>query len=333
MKAMQIREFGPPDKALSLQEVPEPQVGPGQILVRVAASCVQPFDLLLIAGTFPGVVAKGAIAGIEGAGVIARSQLPEWPEGTRVAFAGNGFNVHGAWAEYAALSPERDIVVKLPDALSHEAAATMPTTFLTAARSLDVVGLRPGGTFLVNNGTGAVGNALIQLAKAAGASKILVAARNAQRARQLRESGVEHVVDVSSEDLVAAVKQATGGRGVEAAVDLVGGALGAATVAALGDFGAVALVGMASGSMEMTVSGPDVMVRSKMIRGYMIYPDMALHTAQHRAALSRAMGLVAEGKIRPAVASVHPLAEAAAACGEVARGKAGLGKVAIRIPA
>jgi NADPH:quinone reductase-like Zn-dependent oxidoreductase len=82
----------------------------------------------------------------------------------------------------------------------------------------------------------------------------------------------------------------------------------------------------------MTVSSADVMVHSKTVRGYMIYPDMALHTAEHRAALSRAMGLVAEGKVRPAVASVHPLAEAAAACGEVARGKAGLGKVAIRIP-
>jgi NADPH2:quinone reductase len=333
MKAMQIREFGPPDKALSLQELPEPQVGPGQILVRVAASCVQPFDLLLIAGAFPGVVAQGAIAGIEGAGVVARSQSPEWPEGTRVAFAGNGFNVHGAWAEYVALSPEKDIVVKLPNALGFEAAATMPTTFLTAARAMDAVGFRPGSSLLVTNGTGAVGNALIQLARASGASKVLVAARNAQRARQLRESGVEHVVDVSSEDLASAVKQATGGRGVDTAVDLVGGPLGTAAVAALKDFGAVALVGVASGSMDLTVSGIDVMLQSKTIRGYSIYPDMALHAPQHRTALARAMGLVAEGKVWPAVASVHPLAAAAAACGEVTRGKEGIGKVAIRIPA
>jgi NADPH2:quinone reductase len=333
MKALQIREFGPPEKALSLQDVPEPQLGAGQILVRVAASCVQPFDLLLIAGTFPGVVAQGAIAGIEGAGVIARSNVPEWSEGTRVAFAGNGFNVHGAWAEYVALTPERDIVVKIPDTLADEAAGTMPTTFLTAARSLEAANFRPGGTVLLTNGTGAVGNALIQLALASGAAKVLVAARNAERARQLRSSGVEHVVDVSSEDLVTAVKQATGGKGADTAVDLVGGALGTAAVAALGDFGSVSLVGVASGSMDLTVSGIDVMLRGKTIRGYSIYPDMARYTAQHRAALTRAMALVAEGKIRPAVASVHPLAEAVAACGEVTRGKAGIGKAAIRIPA
>jgi NADPH:quinone reductase-like Zn-dependent oxidoreductase len=52
-----------------------------------------------------------------------------------VAFAGNGFNVHGAWAEFIALSPEKDIVVKIPDTLADEAAGTMPTTFLTAARA------------------------------------------------------------------------------------------------------------------------------------------------------------------------------------------------------
>jgi len=333
MKAMQIREFGPPDKALSLQEVPEPQLlGAGSILVRVTASCVQPFDLLLIGGAFPGVVKQGAIAGIEGAGVIVRSNAPEWSKGTRVAFAGNGFNVHGAWAEFVTLTPERDIVVQLPDMLSDEAAATMPTTFLTAARALEVAAFRPGGTVLVTNGTGAVGNAVIQLARAAGAAKVLVAARNAERARQLRGSGVEHVVDVSSEELVAAVKQATGGKGADTAVDVVGGALGTAAVAALSDFGSMALVGMASGSMDLTVSAVDVMAHGKTIRGYTIYPDMALHTAQHRAALTQTMALVAEGKVQPAVASVYPLAEAAAACGEVSRGKAGLGKAAIRIP-
>lgn len=333
MKAIVINELGPYHGSLFYRtNVTRPKIKAGQLLIRVKASCVQPFDLYLVAGMFPGVSA-GDVPGLEGCGIVEESQHAEFHAGQPVIFAGNGFGVHGAWAEYVTLSPDCDLVVSIPShsKASTESLATVPTSFLTASRALELAKCEEGKSVLVTNGTGAVGNAVIQLARLQGASTVIALARTSNKAAQLIESAAVDVIDLSQEAVGDGVARLTEGQGVDCVIDLISGDIASRSIAAMAPWGTTVLVGAASGEMEIRLDFRDLDLKSKSVRGFSLYPDMQRNRARHLATLSNLCKLIADGKLLARVAVSFQLRDVVKACAVVEQGLKHVGKVAIKV--
>src|ERR1700736_3158660 len=216
MQAIMCREYGPP-QSLVMAESPDPEPGPGQIVIDVHAAGVNFPDVLLVQGLYqvkpplpfsPGVEAAGTVAAV-GPGVSAPRA------GDRVA-AG----VMGGFAERAVAQAATTIV--LPDFVGFVTAAGMILTYGTAYHALaDRAALRPGEWLYVSGAGAGVGTASVDLAKAFGAHVVASASSDAKR-EAARRAGADVVLDAAATDLVEAVKSASEG-GVHVAIDNVGG--------------------------------------------------------------------------------------------------------------
>lgn len=222
MKAMSYATYGGPE-VLELTEHPVPKVAPGSVLVRVKAAGVNPVDWKIMAGgldpymdvNFP-VTPGWDVAGVvEAVGF----DTPEFKVGDEVYSYGRRDTVQGGtFAELVALPVA--IVAHKPVSLSWEQAAALPLTGLTAQRTLDTLGVRPGETVLVHNGSGSVGRTAIQLAALEGVRVIATAsAKNHERLRQLGAEPVEYGAGL--QDRVRELAPA----GVDAVADFAGGVL------------------------------------------------------------------------------------------------------------
>lgn len=224
MRALLIDRVGAAD-VLRLADAPMPRPGPGDVLIRVAYAGVNPADWKCREGylgafmtyTFPFVIGFDAAGVVEAVG----GDVTGFEPGMRVfAQTDVGAGRWGAYAEYVAV--RHDSVVRLPDAVSFAAAATVPTPALAAWAGLfDDGGLEAGQTVLVHGGAGAVGTFAIQLAVQAGAR---VAATCSARNRETVEAlGAAAAIDYRAQDIAAAVRAWTPG-GVDLVLDAVGGA-------------------------------------------------------------------------------------------------------------
>ena len=166
MRALQFDEYGEPE-VLHIAEAPEPHAGPGQVRVAVRAASVNPFDCKLRAGSMAGVVPVSfpAIPGTDAAGVV--DEVGEGVEGVRLGDEVFGLG-SATTAEYAVL----DIYADKPSDLSFEEAAGMGLVVEAAARCLDLLGLSPGATVLLDGAAGGTGTAATQLAVARGLTVI-----------------------------------------------------------------------------------------------------------------------------------------------------------------
>ncbi|MBR7838826.1 NADPH:quinone oxidoreductase family protein [Actinospica durhamensis] len=247
MKAWQVLAHGEPEKALSLSEIPAPEPGPGQLLVRVRAVALNFPDVMLCRGEYqirpelpftPGVELCGEVTAV-GDGV------DQARVGTRVI--GNPALPAGALAEYALMNAAE--AFGAPDSLDDAQAAAFHIAYQTAWFALHRrAGLKPGETVLVHAAAGGVGSAAVQVAKAAGATVIGVVG-GAQKAQAARELGADLVVDRTAEDFIGVVKQATGGRGVDVVFDPVGGAAYAGSTKCIAFEGRIVVVGFAGGTI------------------------------------------------------------------------------------
>lgn len=225
--------------ALTLTTVPKPLLTPNHLLIKVRASAIQPSDVLNATGGFP-MTTYPRIVGRDYAGTIVE---PGSRAGEKVyATSGNkqAFTIDGAQAEYI-LVPE-NAVAPLPKEVSFVQAATMGVPFTTAATVLKRTGAKEGETVLVLGANGAVGSAVVQLAKTMGC-KVLQGSREE-----------DANVNTSSDPEMKAVDKLTDGKGVDVVVDTVGSpALTAAAVAKLGKRGRLGFIaGPRSGRKEMS---------------------------------------------------------------------------------
>jgi len=238
MKAMLITAVGGPE-VFRAADLPAPVAGPGQLLVRLLATSVNPVDYKIRRAGGWAQVKPPAVIGYDAAGLVEAvgPGVSGFQPGAKVFYTPHVFGRPGTYAELQAV--EADIVVPKPENLTFLEAASLP---LAGGTAWDLVvrlcAVKPGDTVLVHAGAGGVGSLAVQLARAAGARVIATASgRNAQLVMSL---GADVVIDYRSEDFAAAALRETGGQGVEVAIDTVGGDTLARSVACMRPSGRMA---------------------------------------------------------------------------------------------
>ncbi|MFF3905955.1 NADPH:quinone oxidoreductase family protein [Streptomyces sp. NPDC001848] len=315
MQAWQVHENGEPSEVMRLSEVEPPTPGEGQVLVKVRAANVNFPDALLCRGQYqvrpplpftPGVEICGETE--DGRRVIANPALP-----------------YGGFAEYALA--DAAALLPAPDSLDDAEAAALHIGYQTGWFGLHRrAGLQAGEALLVHAAAGGVGSAAVQLGKAAGATVIGVVG-GADKASVARELGCDIVIDRRAEDVVTAVKEATGGRGADVIYDPVGGAAYAQSAKVVAFEGRIVVVGFASGSI------PSPALNHALVKNYSI---LGLHWGLYNTKNPKLVQhcheqlteLAARGAIRPLVSERVPLGGAAAAVQRVADGVT-TGRVAV----
>jgi NADPH:quinone reductase-like Zn-dependent oxidoreductase len=203
--------------AMSLREVPEPEAGPGQVLVRVHAAGLNPIDYKVREGKVRLInrLRLPLVAGSELSGVVTRTGpgVARFAAGDRV-FARLDKTMLGAFADYAAV--DEHLLAAVPDELDLGQAAGMPLAGLTALQALrDELGVGPGGRLYISGGAGGVGTMAIQIAKWLGAEVATTA--SGRGVELVRELGADHVVDYKKEKAGDVLN------GYDYAFDLIGG--------------------------------------------------------------------------------------------------------------
>lgn len=305
MKAAVYYENGGPE-VLRYEDVPDPAVNPGEVLLRIAAVGVQGGDLLHRQVTpFP---SAPHIVGYQAAGTIAA--VGEDVTSVRAGQRAVAFMMAGSHAELAAVAEQNVYVV--PDEMDPRIAAGIPVEFGTADDCLFEFGrLRAGETVLVQAAAGGVGLAAVQLAKAAGAMVIGTASSDHKLSR-LADYGLDHAVNYRNEDVVERVRQITAGRGVDLVLDPVGGRTLEGSIAALAYRGRISWVGQAGRDPHPPQLGP-LMAKSASLTGVYFGAEMAHDPARTRALIERLIGRVAAGELTVVIDREFPLAEAAEA--------------------
>ena len=261
MRAWQVHELGDPQEALKLEEVEDPEPGPGEVVVEVEAAALNFFDILLCKGEYqerpetpftPGGEVSGTISAV-GEGV-------DLKEGLRVI--ATPFP-SGGYAEKVAV-PAENGVFPIPDDMTSEAAAAMHVAYQSAHFGLHRrANLKEGETVLVHAGAGGIGSAAIQLARAAGA-RVFSTAGGPEKVEVCEKLGAEVAVDYKEENFVDAVKKATEGRGAEVIFDPVGGEVFDLSRRCVAFEGRIVVVGFTSGSIA------DVPTNHLLVKNYSV---------------------------------------------------------------
>lgn len=270
MRASVITETGGVD-VISVEEVPTPEVGPGDVLVEVKASAVNHTDIWIRRG-YEGN--PPIVTGIDVAGEIADvgESVDEFDVGDRVVlypnttycgacefcnhgeitmcrdYGGLGVKTDGGHAEYVSI--EAKYAAAIPDDVSCEAAAAVPSNFGTAWRGLVTRGdVGPSNDVLVLGASGGVGHGAVQIAAHVGAT-VYAATSSDAKAEKLRELGVDHVIDYTERDVDEAVADLTGRRGVDVVFESIGGETYQQAVRSLVRGGRLVTIGATEGDAD-----------------------------------------------------------------------------------
>lgn len=307
MQAWQVHQNGEPSAVMRLEDVDRPVPGDGQLLLKVRAANINFPDALLCRGQYqvtpplpftPGVEICGETE--DGRRVIANPALP-----------------YGGFAEYALA--DAAAVLPAPDGLDDAEAAALHIGYQTGWFGLHRrANLRAGETLLVHAAAGGVGSAAVQLGKAAGA-KVIGVVGGAAKAEVARELGCDVVIDRRTENVIGAVKEATGGRGADVIYDPVGGDAFAQSTKCVAFEGRIIVVGFASGVI------PTPGLNHALVKNYSVVGlHWGLYNAKDPQAILRCheelTQLAAKGAIKPLISERVPLSDAAAAVQRVADG-------------
>jgi zinc-binding alcohol dehydrogenase/oxidoreductase len=319
MKAVRIHGHGGPE-VLRYEDVDAPVPGPEEALVELRAASLNHLDIWLRRG-LPRVPTP-RILGADGAGVIAGTDErvvinPGLMSNGQVHIVGE--TMDGTHAELIAVP--RDFVHPIPDSLSFEEAAAFPLVFETAYRMLVTrARLRPAEWVLVWGIGGGVATAALSLAKALGAA-VAVTSSSDDKLDRARDLGADAAFNHEREDVVAAIRELTEGRGADVVVDDVGEATWRRSLDAARVEGRIVVCGATTGA------NPPAALHRVWWKQLSILGSTMGTPEDFRAA----MELVVTGRARPVIDAVFPLAEARAAHGRLEAGEQ-LGKIVLRIP-
>ena len=309
MRAVWYHRQGPANEVLLTGDLPTPDPGLGQVLIRLHGSGVNPSDTYRRRGAVPAEYSR-VIPNSDGAGVV-----EQVGDGVSAAWVGqrvwlyNGQR-NGRWmgtaAEYIAL--DVDLVSKLPDHVSFAEAATLGIPCMTAHGCVFAAGAVQGKRLLVTGGAGAVGHYAVQLAAWAGA-EVIATVSSAEKARRATAGGAAHVVNYRTDDVAARIADITQGAGVDHVVDVdLGGNL-AAVLASVREHGSIAYYA-SNGALEPKVNLRTLMAKNLTIRGFVL--PTSPHAARRRAQSDITAFVRTPGRIL-SVAGEFPLFETAAA--------------------
>jgi NADPH:quinone reductase len=303
MKAIQVHEFGGPE-VLKLDEIPTPQPAAGQVLVRVHAAGVNPYDTYMRNGTYaikpplpytPGSDAAGTVEAV-GSGV-ARVKL-----GDRVYVAKT---VTGAYAEYAIALESQ--VHRLPEKVSFTQGAGIWVPYGTAYHALyHSAQAHASETVLIHGASGGVGIAGVQIARASGLTVLGTASSQKGLDLAMRE-GAHQVFNHSKPGYLEEIMKATGGRGVDIVLEMLANVNLANDMKLLATDGRVIVIGNRG---EITVNPRDLMSRRSSVRGFTLW---ALTSAEESDVHAGLIAGLENGTLRPVVGKEIPLAEASRA--------------------
>ncbi|MBF6414441.1 quinone oxidoreductase family protein [Nocardia cyriacigeorgica] len=304
MRAIQVSEHGGPE-VLTYTEVPDPQIGPGQLLVDTDAIGVNFIDTYIRTGTYKQPVPY--IPGAEGTGVVAEvgAEVTEFRPGDRVAWAA----APGSYAPLVAV--DEAVAVAVPDDVDPPVAASALLQGMTAHYLLEsIYRPEPGETVLVHAGAGGVGLLLTQMAAARGV-RVITTVSSDEKETLSRAAGAAEVLRYG-DDLAERVGVLTDGVGVAAVYDGVGAATFESSLASLRIRGMLALFGAASGPV------PPFDLQRLNAAGslFVTRPTLAHYTRDRAELLWRAgdvLEAIAEGALAIRVGATYPLAEAAQA--------------------
>jgi NADPH2:quinone reductase len=307
MKAIRVHEFGSPE-VLKLEEIPTPKPGAGQVLLRVRAIGVNPYDTYMRAGTYaikpplpytPGSDAAGTIEAV-GSGVT------KVKPGDRVYTAKT---VTGAYAEYALALEEQ--VHSLPDNVSFEQGAGVWVPYGTAFHALHhFAAARAGETALVHGASGGVGTAAVQMARAMGMTVFgtagtdkgldLVKREGAHRAFNHRNAGYQQEIMKASSD-----------KGMDVILEMLANVNLGGDLKMLAQQGRVVVIGSRG---DVTITPRDLMSRRASVRAFTLWAAQPAETAEIHAGIYAGLE---NGSLRPVVGKQFPLAEVARAHKEI----------------
>jgi NADPH:quinone reductase len=305
MKAAVYYETGSPD-VFRYEDVPDPVVGAGDILVGVEAVSIEGGDTLNRLGGDLNRVPH--IVGYQCAGKV----LEVGPEVTGFAVGDRAVTV-GIDGSHAALRAVPEAFAwQIPEGLSTDEAACVPVPFGTADDCLFEFGhLVAGETALIHAGAGGVGIAAIQLAKRAGA-RVFATASSDDKLERLKELGLDEGINYAQGDFVAEARRLTDGRGVDVIVDSVGGVTLQGSINALAYRGRCVSVGDAGRTRAEQLDISNMRPNNQTLSGYFMGAEMLFFPRVH-ALIGGHLEAIARGELRVVIDQAFPLAEAAAA--------------------
>lgn len=304
MKAVRIHNFGGPE-VLRFEDVPLPEPGDNQALVRVAAAGVNFIDVYQRSGFYK--VPLPFTAGAEGAGTVEKAGPGcDLTPGTRVAWA----MTPGAYAEYASVPSAR--LVSIADDVGFDSAAAVMLQGMTAHYlSSTTFPAKSGDKALVHAGAGGTGLLLIQMLKKKGAS-VYTTVSTPEKAKLAKQAGADETILYRDEDFVARIKELTGGKGIDVVYDSVGLATYQGGFEVLRPRGMLVLFGQSSGKVPPI----DPIILSEKGSLFLTRPSLAHHSADRQELLERAnevLGWVRDGSLHLHIERRYPLAELARA--------------------
>ncbi len=324
MKAVWYEKNGAARDVLVHGEMETPRPGPGQVLVRLHASGVNPSDVKSRRGR--PLIAPRIIPHSDGAGIV--EAVGEGVDAARIGervwiWNGQWKRPFGTAAEYIAVNAEQ--AVQLPDQVGFAEAACFGIPALTAIQGVNHLGDIDGKSVLITGGAAAVGHYATQIAVQRGARVLTTA--SPERADHAAAAGAADIIDYRAEDVAARVKAATGGKGADAILDMdFSTTAGMLPDGILAPHGALVCYG-SNVATDIPVSFPTLLWSNLTLRFFLVYE---LTADQRRQALADLDGLLAENALAHTIAARFPLAETAAAHEAVEGGKM-IGNVVLEI--
>lgn len=308
MRYVAARQPGPPE-VLTVERTQLPSPKHGEVLLRVAFAGVNRPDCLQRAGGYPPPPDASPIIGLEVSGTIVAlgEGVEQWRVGDEVCALTPG----GGYAEYC--TTPAAFCLPLPRGLSLLEAASLPENYFTVWHNMIERGqLKQGEMLLVHGGSGGIGLAAIQLAKAFGAT-VFTTVGNAAKAAFCRDMGADHVINYREQDFAAEVAQITGKHGVDVVLDMVGGDYIERNLKCLSLEGRLVIIAFLHGS-RVEVDWRHIMLKRLTVTG----STMRASPYERKAAIARALRervwpLFESARLKPVIYRVLPLQEAAAA--------------------
>ncbi|MEI2386809.1 NADPH:quinone oxidoreductase family protein [Breoghania sp. JC706] len=322
MKAVLCKAYGPPD-TLVVENLPDPEPGPGEVLIDVKAAALNFFDTLIIEDRYQVRPEMPFSPGAELAGIVLSvgDGVTRVKAGDRIV----AYTRFGACRERVVAS--EDDIVPMPQGVSFQVAAGIMVTYGTTLHALrGRANLQPGETVAVLGASGGVGQAAVEIATLMGA-RVIACASSREKLEFAQRFGAAETVNYAEEDLKARLKALTGGCGVDVVYDPVGGDHAEQALRATAWRGRYLVVGFAAGTIPKIPLNL-VLLKGCDILGVFWGEAIVREPEEHWADVTQLLAWVEEGKLKPHIHAVYPLAQTPQALAELAQRRA-RGKVIV----